>query len=1540
MENNLAKLCKLRNAWQQIFQRKATGGIHALSGFNYQFGVFLLKFLKRWATARKNHDPIPSPDSFTIEAISDLAELSSEGIIYVTQVKLSPDPDYPKIFDDFWNIFDLAKQVIPGDESKLRFVICKSTGSLPDIRKNFRLWTKKQRKPELREAELEPLLDIMVVSLPHDQIFGILVNDLNDDKPAEHLFEWIGRLLSASNEGDFKYAVKAIYDDLVKIAKRPDVRENLIYVWQATDRPPSHINKGKFLTGEQPLPLHLRLGFFAPRPKIYNDLTETFTQWWQAQSQETNCLLRLPVFWIGGRSGSGKSVALLHLLANIHAMGDIHILWIGHYISHFHEAIQWATVLREQGHEAIIAADDPFAPATQNDAEIWRNAFASLESLRCKGKIERMPILLCCGPTEHGNNFAQSYPDNVVVRIETLPIEEQSDYDELRAWYKKRTGSDAPEVGDYNVLLVQLFFEWRTKGTLREFARRFQDRIKETDSTGNLYDRFSRVLAANRLYIGYPMIAFEEGLSTSQLVAVDLLRSENHLADMSSGRKGVWLAHPHLSNAIYESWYPADKSSRIREKHLADIINNSLQYGVTPPDKTAPLWAISRSLSDEEEAETIVGRLDHKTIASLLPNIYKQRLDASGKHTSIFELPVWIQLRATFPDIGFAPDPFDFSLSRLQPENITVGFRLMCHKLLEHSDHMTKVQTAKLTESLSRLLTATVHSWHEWPHIAAEFYKRTGDNTAEILLTEWLQLNSRKTLAQRALIDLLHSDRKSAAIDEAAAAALHSASDDSEIWSDIAKQIIRRRYSDSAVHSVCEWAAQHCEELRTRFLLAEMVRVGFPEAVNWALAWAQLWHKEPSANWVLEALCEQPGCEPRTRDLCITWLNLDYTQANPGFLAEKLLKAFPEDPIVCENILQWLQRTPPSISTWLFVWNAAYTNMPDKRHLIKMGIDGLASVRPVHSLWLTSWQILWNAGGNNAHLMDIGLYWLKRLQRNKPEWLDVWHVLWSASNRRNDFFEIGLQWLSVCMSNKGWGAFWREFWVLHHGDRRLISLANKWLTHNIWQWNVWFAIWQEIWKTNKEDENALDLAQRWLSIAPSSLPSWLIVWEIVWSYTGAYDDLRVLGMNWLRSTERDHGAWQRIWAYFWKDKKGDKELSNMGNEWLISIPLTNGSWPKMWKDLFPLNKHNADLIRVGLEWVSNENNFEHGDWQHNWKELVGVQRPNDNLLSLGEKWLRITPAYNNYWVDVWMHLSKHTGMTPLLLDLAKGWLQQTSPERNKWSNLWLRIREAKADTASLRQKVITFIEKNPRAAEWFPLWVSLRATKEDNRKIDEVGLRWLNYMLLQRPGTQNWHQAWATLWETVSFREKLAALAIQWLRRVSPDDTAWHKIWGAVRDAQPESVDIIKIGRDWILKAKLHHQGWYHVWQSLFEKHMDDKELLQKAMTWLENAPPQHLSWGDVWLKIYQHGEDKKNLEPLAMTWLIHTASLQKSLAWPAIWRLLWERDKFRDRLLTTGIEWLKVSQHGKETWYQVFDTLWQSGQSREVLQALKEKNK
>ena len=122
--------------------------------------------------------------------------------------------------------------------------------------------------------------------------------------------------------------------------------------------------KGPVLTGQRPTILHLREGYFSPRTNIYNDLENKLTNWIEQRS--SNLENKVQIFWIGGRSGSGKSVALLHMLSNLHDKGYRPIIWIGQHTSLLKSAIQFSLKNCMLNNTSLIGLDDPYASLTRN----------------------------------------------------------------------------------------------------------------------------------------------------------------------------------------------------------------------------------------------------------------------------------------------------------------------------------------------------------------------------------------------------------------------------------------------------------------------------------------------------------------------------------------------------------------------------------------------------------------------------------------------------------------------------------------------------------------------------------------------------------------------------------------------------------------------------------------------------------------------------------------------------------------------------------------------------------------------------------------------------------------------------------------------------------------------------------------------------------------------------------------------------------------------------------------------------------------------
>ena len=579
-----------RDAWQHAAPRRADGGIHALRGFDYQFCVFLKTLLVQWKDAPPEKRTA-GPTAFT-EVVSDILAVLPDGPIFVTQVKLSLSRySLAGALDEFAQINKAVATVVPD----LRFGICSPVKPSWDTSKAVVHWARSHGFSELEAHSFSRRIDIITESDPFDDCLAILANDLGDRNPVEHINELVGRLLHESQSGDLATLPTAIWGKLIEIEKAKVTEPTGVYVWTSADRPPSDITNGATLIGQQPMAHHLREGYFADREALYGSMMRVVTDWLQDRSYRSDPCKRLPVFWIGGRSGSGKSVALLHVLAAVHAQGAAHVMWLQDSPSLLPSALAWAAGLAKQGRQAIIGIDDPYSPNKRNeDPSLWSQALANFTGIREAGTSAPLPAIICCGPTEHAERFESDFVSSVVLKREDIPSAERpAELAELRAWYVKRKGHPPPALGDEDVLLVQLFFQWHTGLRLPEFSLRFKKRLEEAGGD-ELREVISCMLCANRLYVGYPDAAVNERLKASQLDVLDRLLKEHHISRMAEGRTGFWLTHPHLANVIYESWHRADSSAATRREHLSRVIADSLRQGRTPQEKTAPLWAISR----------------------------------------------------------------------------------------------------------------------------------------------------------------------------------------------------------------------------------------------------------------------------------------------------------------------------------------------------------------------------------------------------------------------------------------------------------------------------------------------------------------------------------------------------------------------------------------------------------------------------------------------------------------------------------------------------------------------------------------------------------------------------------------------------------------------------------------------------------------------------------------------------------------------------------------------------------------------------------
>jgi tetratricopeptide (TPR) repeat protein len=917
---------RLQSSWIKVFKKRATGGAISLSGFHYQFLITLHDTLVAWLS--KPNFERDRPSIFT-ECLSDILDKSSDEIILVTQVKLTRRSDSLKdALTELWLIYDLATKITPNLSPYLRFRILSMKAELQNFESVISNWLPDEQDCSIDDIKLfREKVTVELFSDPEDEILALLASKFYATDPVGYLDRWLGKLLAAASKEEFigfEDAAKSIWTDLESLKNSSPTISPNIYVWTSQDKVPESVIEGELLTGERPQVHHLRRGFFASRSELYSAIFDNVQKWIIDLINNQDKQLRLPIFWIGGRSGSGKSVALLHVLSLLYESGAGSIFWLGNKTELLRQAIPWSIKRGGRDHQVIIGIDDPYAPNTQNDDLVWKEALALLEVVRQRGDGLALPIIICCGPTEQAERMKMDLPEDVKINLFELPHENEQDLFQLRNWYVQRTKKLPPEVGNENVLLVQLFFEWETGQPIKEFALRFRNRIRESDSNGILENLITRMLCVNRLYAAYPYTAVEVQLTPNLQDTFHRMRKEHHIAQtINAYGLGLWLAHAHLSNVIYESWYPTDTNKAVRISHLLQVIEDCFEFGTTPSEKMAPLWSISDATFEATEKSPQVGRLDQETVIELLPAVYTKRTQDFNNRLSLQELPIWIKLRAVFSKVHLEPDPLDEAIKRIDVENLAErGLRLTCHKLLQYYKSFSDDKQSKIINSIIGLL-AQAPDWHEWAPVAGDAYKQTKNPEIEKLIINWVTARPYSKLAARLILSVF----KNNSLDPQVLSVVENLLpivDADVVWGDIAIHLSEVSKQSTIPLPVLQWAENNYQQWGACYLLGILLRKRYPEAINWAFKWCENWHTERSANYVLEQLLDLERQNEKLRDYCLNWIAANHRVVKTGYIIEKMIKAFPIDKTVLSVGFQWLEENNPQTGGWSFVVNALY----------------------------------------------------------------------------------------------------------------------------------------------------------------------------------------------------------------------------------------------------------------------------------------------------------------------------------------------------------------------------------------------------------------------------------------------------------------------------------------------------------------------------------------------------------------------------------------------------------------------------------------
>ncbi|MEG4911636.1 hypothetical protein [Microcoleus sp. B7-D4] len=192
----LSQLDELRSAWQEFYPKQAEGGLLALSGFDHQFLLTLLKIVRQWKEASKAERKDPNTaHEILAEAISDITEAGT--VVTLTQVKqtLSDSAVY-KALKEFWLIFNLASKHTPNLLEHLRFVISGKFEGNRNTSDIIQGWgTKTKKKDSQKIGEFKARVSYELVSDPRTDLTTELENLSRDENTETTIGRWLGYLL-------------------------------------------------------------------------------------------------------------------------------------------------------------------------------------------------------------------------------------------------------------------------------------------------------------------------------------------------------------------------------------------------------------------------------------------------------------------------------------------------------------------------------------------------------------------------------------------------------------------------------------------------------------------------------------------------------------------------------------------------------------------------------------------------------------------------------------------------------------------------------------------------------------------------------------------------------------------------------------------------------------------------------------------------------------------------------------------------------------------------------------------------------------------------------------------------------------------------------------------------------------------------------------------------------------------------------------------------------------------------------------------------
>jgi hypothetical protein len=1179
VKNMAISLQQLEDDWLHYAPagQRPLGGRRALSGFNYQLSLSLNSFI----------DKVLQGDTdakMAFEGLSDLGELRGN-LVYLAQAKLTLTTSALKAaIREFLEVDKFLEAKHKKIRNKVRYQVLSRSikGTIRDDLSADELnltpsdatrWKRIRSQVLKYKIQGDPWLELVIklwnkVSKPFD-----FVASLRGD---------LLRLLAANTSSE------KICEELLKKWQEQETKESSVGdLLNPSAFEDSALDDTRILVGQRPLLRHLTSGYFMEREDIVQKVLDVIHE--AIYDFRVNNSGKIPIVWISGGSGVGKSVLLLQTMRKLTREYDIPVNFLRQFSDQLPKALHyWG----QQAVNAVIAVDDLFAPDYRRQ-ELW-------------SEVNRLAYdapyitILTCGPKDYREAFEQQAKRAgvlEVIRVDISPLDD-IERERYREWYSERTQQvQVKAVKETNFVIAAFVLERNRYGdaTIEEFTARLQQRL---DVLG-LTDSFLTSLAVNTLGIDSSMNLYDgQRDAITQLVEEGLCQ----VVETPEQQDFIRWFHPALAKRIYDLLVAPDKIEK-----RAFYLKNYFVAIIDDKNRTRSFL----QLLEGGKKQIIPVDVARETLRQLW-NVLKEQEPPDMTVALVFDWRTTVQKNGLI--VEKILQPFRLRSWMNSPAMNPQGWGLLWQLLW---DYLSSIERDKFKAETLKWLEEHF-DLQEWNFIWQKLYAYDKTDRHLIDLAKvWLTEHSASLSWGYIFNALYDAGVRESWIQDVARLGLANSPvtiADKYLWERVGSlglpleeylYLITKRLCRAPIPVVRVQGVTLIESNLLKINVDVLVKSLYESKDEVAFSYVFqmllniLKHKFVTYRVSLAQIGRQ-------------WLSGREDRPDWTHVWRRLVDELPNDAELKEQGRQWLggREDRPD---WTHVWRRLIDELPNDAELKEQGRQWLGG-REDRPDWTHVWRRLIDELPNDVELQKQGRQWLSG-REDRPDWNYIWQRLVDELPNDVELQKQGRQWLSGREDRPDWTHVWQRLVDELPNDVELKEQSRQWLSgrEDRPDWNY---IWQRLVDELPNDAELQKQGREWLG-GREDRPDWTHVWERLVDELPNDAELQKQGREWLGGRE-DRPDWNYIWQRLVDELPNDVELQKQGRQWL-SGREDRPDWTHVWQRLVDELPNDVELKEQGRQWLSGRE--DRPDWNYIWQRLVD-ELPNDaELKEQGRQWL-------------------------------------------------------------------------------------------------------------------------------------------------------------------------------------------------------------------------------------------------------------------------------------------------------------------------------